>query len=184
MYNSIIVRSLMSIWNALAIGYKHSLLNRLVVFLLGNISNLRKGSYVIRFFTSNRSLWEESLFYAIFCSLIDLINRLINSIRNWVERYNSGSFVYNTVSRLFGTERNMIQTFSLFFMAFGLGIVVNNILRGYYSGRSYIISLILIILSVIGLTQDIDVRDILKGSYAFRLIESIFTIDEEVDKWW
>lgn len=184
MYNSIIVRSLTRIWNALAVGYKYSLLNRLVGYILKGIAFLSKGSCIVRLFTSNRSLLEESLFYVIYCNSIDLINRLIKSIKDWVGKYSSSSFVYNTIYKLFSTEKNMMQTFFVFFMTFGLGIIVNNVLRGYYSGRSYVISIILIIVSLVGLIEDVDIKGVFKGSYVFRLVESIFTIDEEVDRWW
>lgn len=184
MYNSITVRILMKMWNALAIGYKHSLLNRFVSYMIRNISTLSRGSYIARLFISNRSLLEESLFYIIYSNSVDFINRFIKSIRDWVGKYNSKSIAYNTFYKLFATEKNMMQTFCVFFIAFGTGIIINNVLRGYYSGRSYFISIILIIVSLIGLVEDIDIRGIFKESYAFRFVESIFTIDEEVDKWW
>lgn len=96
MYNSITVRILMKMWNALAIGYKHSLLNRFVSYMIRNISTLSRGSYIARLFISNRSLLEESLFYIIYSNSVDFINRFIKSIRDWVGKYNSKSIAYNT----------------------------------------------------------------------------------------
>lgn len=184
MYNSIIVRSLAKIWSVLVIWYSHSLLNRFVNYLVKNLSVLSKGSYIMRFFTSNRSLLEESLFYVIYSNVIDFINRFIERIKKWIGENTSTSLIYNKVYKLFNTENNMMKTFFVFFMAFGIGIMANNIIRGYFSGRSYFISIILIVISLVGFVEDVDIRSIFKGSYAFRLVESIFTIDEEVDRWW
>lgn len=184
MYNSIIVRSLIKIWGLLAIGYKYSLLNRLVSYMVKNISTISKGSYVMRLFTSNRSLLEESLFYALYSNIIDFINRFIKSIRKWIEKNSPTSFTYNTAYKLFSSENNMMNTFFIFFMAFGIGIIINNLIRGFYYGRSYIISIILIVVSLVGLIEDLDIVNVFKGSYVFRLVESIFMIDEDVDRWW
>lgn len=184
MYNSIVIRSLMRIWQVLAIGYNHSLLNRFVSYIRKNMSIIFQGSYIMRLFTSNRSILEESLFYVLYSKVIDFINRFIALIRKWVGENSSTSLIYNTTYKLFSTENNMINTFFVFFMAFGIGIIANNIIRGYYSGRSYFISVALIIISLVGLASDLDIKNVFKGSYAFRLIESIFTIDEEVDRWW
>ena len=65
-----------------------------------------------------------------------------------------------------------------------MGIIGNNLIRGYYFGRSYIISIALILISLMGLRIKDDYNSLLEGSYTFKLVKSIFTIDEGVDQWW
>lgn len=184
MYSSIVVKVLVKIWHILSVGYEYSIFHRIIKPIRNKLITFSKSSRVMKFFTSSRSLLEESLFYSIYTKFIDIINRFITSIRRYIQKNSSNSIIYTTVQNLFSTENDIINTFFVFFMAFGIGIIVNNIFRGYYSGRSYVISLVLIIVSSVGLIGRLDVKEVANGSITFRFIKSIFTIDEEVDRWW
>ncbi len=184
MYNSFVVRSLIRLWNILSLGYEYSLLKRLIGPIKEGLILLGRNSIFIRFFTSDRSLIEESIFYRLFCKLVDFINKTIKGIRSFVDRKNSTSLICNIYNGIFKDINTLAKAFFIFLLAFGLSIILNNIFRGYYFGRSYLVSIALIIISLLGLVNRVDIRDILAGSYVFKFIESIFSIDEEVDRWW
>lgn len=184
MYSSIVVKVLVKIWHVLSVGYEYSFLHRIIKPIKESLINFGKGSKVMKVFTSNRRLLEESFLYSTYAKFIDIINRFLASIRRSIQKNGSNSIIYTTVNKLFRTKNDMLNTFFAFFLAFGIGIILNNIFRGYNSGRSYIVSLILIIFSSLGLTEGLDLEEILNGSIVIRFIKSIFTIDEEVDRWW
>ncbi|NLY66774.1 MAG: hypothetical protein GX069_04375 [Tissierellia bacterium] len=184
MYNSILVRSLIRLWNVLSLGYEYSLLKKAIDPIVKSMHFIGRNSIFIRLFTSNRSLIEESMFYALFCKLIDLINRIMKALRSYTIKNGPTSIIYNIFNNIFKDINSMVKALFVFLFAFGLSIILNNIIRGYYFGRSYLVSIALIIISLTGIVNKLDIRDIFEGSYAFKFVESIFTIDEEVDRWW
>jgi len=72
----------------------------------------------------------------------------------------------------------------MFIFFFGIGIIGNNITRGLFSGRSYIIAMILIIGALVGLFIKEDYKEILARSLFYRFVAGIFTIDEGGGNWW
>lgn len=184
MYNSVIVGFLVNIWHILEKGYEHSLLKKFNDKLIKGAKLLSIGSLTISLFTSSRSLIEESLLYKLYCFIIDIIVKVFRELRRRIKKVNHGSLIYTTIYNLFYDEIQLQSTFYIFFIAFGIGIIGNNLVRGYYSGRSYLISIALISISLIGLKVKEDYKSILEGSYIFKLVKSIFTIDEGVEQWW
>ncbi|MBZ2176034.1 hypothetical protein K8M07_12370 [Schnuerera sp. xch1] len=184
MYNSIVVRELVRIWNVFIGGYNNSILKKFLGIFKRGLRLLSKGSYTIALFTSDRNLLEESTFYTLYRKIVDLINKIIKTMRKRIENLSSQSFIYNGIHDLFDTEIQFKNTFCIFFLAFGMSIIVNNIVRGFYSGRSYLISILLIVFSLIGLIIGENYGKVLKGSYVFNFVKDIFDIDEEVDQWW
>ena len=184
MYNSIIVRFLVNAWSLTANSYNNSLLKKINDRLIRGIKHLSKGSLTISLFISDRSLIKESLLYKLYTIIINLANKVINGLREGIENTSHGSVIYTTIYNLFRDEVQLQNTFYIFIMAFGVGIIGNNLIRGYYHGRSYLISIVLITISLIGLNIKEDYKNILEGSHIFKLVKSIFTIDEGVDQWW
>lgn len=184
MYNSIVIQFLSRIWNALEKSYQYSLLKLFNDRLVKGIKYLSRGSLIISLFTSNRSLIEESFLYQVYCWIIDIIVKIIQGLRKGIKKTSHGSFIYTTIYNLFYDEIQLQSTFYIFFMAFGIGIIGNNLARGYYFGRSYLVSIALIGISLIGLKIKEDYKSILEESYSFKIVKSIFTIDEGVDQWW
>lgn len=184
MYNSVVVRFLVGIWHVLQRGYEYSLLKKFNGKLIKCGKFLSKGSLTISLFRSNRSLLAESLLYKVYCQVLDLVTKIFGGLRKGIKKTNHGSFIYTSIYNLFYDEVQLQSTFYIFFIAFGMGIIGNNLIRGYYFGRSYIISIALILISLMGLRIKDDYNSLLEGSYTFKLVKSIFTIDEGVDQWW
>lgn len=184
MYNSVIVRCLVNIWHILVKGYKYSILKRFNSSLLKGIKFLSKGSLTISLFISNRSLIEESLLYRIYCWVVNIISDIFMIIRKGIKKISHGSLIYTTVYNLFYDEIQLQNTFYMFFMAFGIGIIGNNLVRGYYIGRSYLVSISLIIIALIGFNIKEEYKSILEESHTFKIVKSVFTIDEGVEQWW
>ena len=184
MYNSVVVRVLVKIWNIILKGYEYSLLSKFNKIIIKKIKDLSKGSSIISLFTSNRSIIGESLFYDLYCKAINIVTNIFKALRRGIKNLSHGSIIYDTVYNLFSDHIQLQTTFYIFFISFSLGIVGNNIIRGFYSGKSYIISILLIFISFIGLSIKDDYKDILEGSYVYNFVKSIFTIDEGVNQWW
>jgi hypothetical protein len=184
MYNSVVVNILGDIWRVLAESYQYSFLKKINHFVGSGIRKTSKGSNVVRLFTSNRSLIEESFLYGIYCKAIDVINKIFIKLRRGINKNNPGSIIYNTVYSLFQSEVQVQRTFYVFFISFGIGIILNNVIRGFFAGKSYIVALALIFVSIVGLKAKEDYKEILRGSHFCAFMRSIFTIDEGVNQWW
>lgn len=184
MYNSFIVRVLIKGWNILAKEYEYSFLKKFNNSILKGFKNLSKGSSIVRLFISDRSLVKESLLYELYCRVVDGINKIFVFLRKKIEENNNGSIIYNTIYNLFYDDIRLQATFYVFFISFGVGIALNNLIRGFYAGKSYIVSFLLIFGSLIGLSIKENYKNVLEGSYICAFIKSLFTIDEGVNQWW
>lgn len=184
MYNSIIVSILVKIWNILSRAYEYSLLKKFNDSILKGFKNLSKSSHMARLFISNRSLVRESSLYALYCHIVDRISKIFTFLREKIEENNHGSIIYSVIYNLFHDNVGLQTTFYVFFISFGVGIALNNLIRGFYAGKSYIISFLLVLISFIGLGVKENYKNVLRGSYIYAFIKSLFTIDEGVDQWW
>ncbi len=184
MYNSFVISILAKSWNVLQEGYEYSILKRINTFFIGGFKKLSKGSKIIKLFTSNRNLIEESFLYKLYGKLIDRINAGFNSIENHMKNICRGSIVYNSIYNLFKDETSRQTASSLFFIVLGVGVIVINLIKGLNSYKFYLVPIVLIISSLLVIGSRISCRGILKGSYTFNLIKDIFSIDEGVDQWW
>ncbi|MBU5438503.1 hypothetical protein KQI42_10810 [Tissierella sp. MSJ-40] len=184
MYNSVVVSIFVKLWRIMVLGYNHSIIKRVVDFISGGIKHLSKGSNVVSFFTSNKRITEESVFYKIYASIIKTVNNGFKKVNNYIKSIGDNSLIYRNVYKLFSKDVEAIRTSCVFIFSFGIGLLINNLVRGFYAGKSYIVAFFLIIVSIIGLTLKENYKEVLSNSWLFKFIESIFTIDEGGTNWW
>lgn len=178
MYNSLIVTLIIKIWKFIVFEYNRSALSRILNFFKRSISYLSKGSRIKSIFTSRDSLIEKSIIYHLYSRLMKLLNELIEKIRMYIRKIGDYSLVYKNLQSLFCTKIEVLRTFFIFTLSFGLGLAVNNIIRGYYSGKSYLVSIVIVIGSIIGISLKENYKEILKSSLVYKFIYSIFSIEE------
>ena len=184
MYNSLVVRFLVKIWNAFIFGYNNSFVKKLADWIKRSVTYLFFGSVTKDIFVSDKSIIEMSLFYKIYVKIIDTISKLIKDINTYIKNVGNNSIMYKSLSNLFKDNQEVGNTIFSFILFFGIGIILNNVLRGLWSGRSYIVAITLIIVSIIGIMLKDRYSEILKGSFVFRFIMSIFDVDEGGINWW
>lgn len=184
MYNSLLVSMFAKIWFGILHGYESSFIKKIVDLIKRIISYLVNGSILVNVFTNNQSLIEKSIFYKAFAKTMDLITLIFSNINKYINKIGQHSLIYKSISSLFSSEIELIRSFSMFIFFFGIGIIGNNITRGLFSGRSYIIAMILIIGALIGLFIKEDYKEILASSLFYRFVAGIFIIDEGGGNWW
>lgn len=184
MYNSLIVSISVRAWGFIVFGYEGSYLKKLVDLIRSCLAYLSNGSVVKRFFISKRSIIGESFVWFLISKVTDLINQVWIKIVKYIKNISKYSLIYRNTYKLFSTEVEVLRSFFVFTLSFGIALVVNNIIRGFYSGKSYIIAVILTMGSLIGLSVKGNYKEILNNSWFYRFAISIFTIDEGGDNWW
>lgn len=184
MYNSFLVTIFAKAWELIIHEYQSSLIKKFLDPIKKTMSHLFRESTVGKLFTSKKSLVKESFFYTLVSKVIDIINQAFKYINNYIARNSETSLIYRNIKKLFASDVEALGTICVFMFFFGVGIIGNNITRGFYSGRSYIIAMILTIGSLIGLGLKENYKQILDNSCFFGFIASIFTIDEGGGNWW
>lgn len=184
MYNSLVVRFLVKIWDGFIIGYDNSIIKKISIAIKKAITCLFFGSVTKDMFMSDQSIIENSLFYKIYVKITDTISKLFKKINNYIRSIGNNSIIYKSASSLFKDNVEVGNTLFSFILFFGIGIIGNNVLRGLWSGRIYIIAIGLIIVSIVGIMLKDRYSEILKGSFAFRFMMGLFTIDEGGINWW
>ncbi len=179
MYNSIFVSLVVRFWEFINREYKRSFLKKIVDSFSRAWEYLSNGSRFKSIFTSRDYLIEKSFIYKGYASFIDFVNRVLNRVRSYIEKNSDSSIIYKNVRSLFSTKVELFRTFFVFTLSFGLGLAVNNIIRGYYAGRSYLAIAVLVFLSLVGISLKENYKDIFKNSIVWRIIYSIFSIEEE-----
>lgn len=180
MYNSIFISSLVRFWEFINREYKRSFLKKIVDSFSRAWKYLSKGSRFKSIFTSREYLIEKSSIYKGYASFMKLVNRGLNELRAYIEKNADSSLIHKNVSKLFSTKVEVFRTFFVFTLSFGLALVVNNIIRGYYSGRSYFVIAALVFVSLVGISLKDGYKDIFKNSIVWRIIYSIFSTEEEL----
>lgn len=183
MYSSLVVRFLVRIWNLFIFGYNNSLIKRIADSIKKAIILLFFGSVTKDIFLSDKSIIEMSVFYKIYVKIIDTISKMSKSINNYIKSIGNNSIMYRSLSSLFKDNGEVANTIFSFILFFALGIILNNVFRGLWSGRSYIIAIALIIVSIIAIMLKDKYSEILKGSFVFRFIIGLFAIDEGDINW-
>lgn len=184
MYNSLVVRFLVRIWNLFIFGYNNSFLKKITDFIKKAIIYLFFGSVTKDIFVSDKRIIEMSLFYKIYVKIVDTISKWLKIINNYTKKIGNNSIIYKSSSSLFKDNSEVANTIFNFILFFGIGIIINNVLRGLWSGRSYIVAIALIIMSIAGILLKNKYSEILKGSFAFRFVMGLFAIDEGGVNWW
>lgn len=179
--NSIIISISIRIWTKLKIAYKYSLFKRVINKIGEVFKYLSKGSLFINFFTSNRELINKSIFYKIYCKFIDLMYSTIEKMRKVVNKGKEGSIIYRTFSKLFKNRKQIHISFHIFFLFFGFTILLINLGKKFVFTKEVLISLLVIFISLIGLSIRNIYEKVLQGSIILQGLKSTFTIDEEGD---
>ena len=117
MYNSVVLKVLVKIWNILVEEYQYSYLKKFNNFISKGFKNLSKGSNIVKLFISDRSLVKESLLYSLYCKIIDSLNRFFIFLRKRIRENSHESIIYNTIYNLFHDEIQLQTTFYIFLLA-------------------------------------------------------------------
>lgn len=185
MYNSFIVRIFVGAGNAFTLAYEESILKRVVDAFKKCILYLTNGSIFISIFTKSFNYIEKSIFYKLFSNVLGFGTNIFKKLNNFIKRIGEESIVYNSFSKLFGTNIALVRSLAVFVLFFAIGVVLNNLIRGAFSGRSYIVSFVLIIGTTMVIALGDGLEKLLNNSFVYRFIMDLFTIDEEGgDQWW
>ncbi len=184
MYNSLVVRFLVKIWDSFIYGYNSSLIKKIADMIKKAVTYLFFGSVTKDIFVSDKSIIEMSLFYKIYVKIVDIISKWIKILNKYIKGIANNSIIYKSSNSLFKDDIEVANTIFSFFLFFGIGIIFNNVLRGLWSGRSYLVATVLVIISIIGMLMKNRYSEILKGSFVFQFIMSLFSIDEGGINWW
>ncbi len=184
MYNSLVIRFLVKVWNWIVGGYNNSFLKKIAYRIKKAVSYLFFGSVTKEVLVSDKSIIEMSLFYKIYVKIIDRISKWIKTLNDYIKSIGNHSIMYKALRNLFKDDIEVANTIFTFILFFGVGIILNNLLRGLWSGRSYIVAFTLIIISLMGISLKDRYSEILKGSFVFRFIMGLFAIDEGGINWW
>ncbi len=185
MYNSLIVSISVRIWKGILHGYEDSVIKKVVDSISKFISYLLKGSIIGNYFKSDKDFIKNTFFYKIYANFVDLINKIFKKINIYIKKIGQDSFFYQSIGQLFQGNEEALGTFFVFTFSLGVGIIVNNLLRGFYSGKSYLVGVLLMIISILGIMLKKDYKIIKDKSYIYNFLISIFLLDEDGgDKWW
>lgn len=183
MYNSLFVSLIVKIYRFIVCQYDKSLLKKIINFFGEKLSYLSNGSRFKNIFKSQDYLIEKSLIYSLYSKFMKSLNKTIDKLRALIKRISRSSLVYKSIKSLFKTKTEVLRTFFVFTLSFGLGLLINNIIRGHYSGRSYLVAIIAIVASIIGISLRENYKQILKESWFYRFIYSVFSIEEGTNSW-
>ena len=185
MYNSLTLRICVKIGDAFTLAYKESIFKSIVDAFKKGILYLINGSILIDIFTKNLNFIETSLFYRLFSMVADLGTNIFKRLNKLFKKLGNESIVYKSASKLFGTSIDLIRSLAVFVLFFAIGVILNNLIRGAFSGRSYIVSLGFIFVTVIVIVLGEGLERLLNNSFVYRWIMDLFVIDDEGgDQWW
>lgn len=184
MYNSVVVRFLVRIWEALVFYYDKSLVKRIGQAIGGFFSRISRGSVIKSIFTDDLDILENTIFYRIYGGAVDLYNRLAEKINKNTGRAQETSEVSQALGGLFKDNLELVKTFSIFAVFFGLGLVVNSLARGLVLSVSNIGALVLIALGLIVLSLGEKNIEIFNNSWTVNLVLDMFRVEEGGDQWW
>ena len=184
MYNSKVVYVLVAFWNILVEAYEYSNLKKFNGLLGKGFKTGASSSYVVKFFQKESIIFKESLLYKLYSKVLNGINNIFKIIRKNIIKHSPSSFLYTNINSTFYDKNQSLLSFYIFLIAFSIGLIVNNLIRGFYFGRSYLIAIFLALISLFGISGIKNQKSVFKGSVFIKIIVSIFTIDEEVEPWW
>lgn len=187
MYNSITVTVLARIWEALKISYSYSFLKYILINIGKGFKFIGKDAAIVKLFSSDRKLVDESLFYSIYLKFMNCLRKGFLGLNSLVSKHRKGSFIDKAVGRLFKDDVETQNTTCVFMFFFGMSILIINIfVREKFFGKSNIVSAIIILFSILGMNFKNNYKMILNGSCVFRFVRGIFLPDpnEGGTKWW
>lgn len=178
MHGSIVVSMLIKISHKLKRAYEYSLLKKIFIKIIEAFKYLGKGSFFLKVFVGDNNVFEESLFYKIYCKVLDFVYEMVEKFRIIVNKGKKGSVIDEMVSKLFKDKKEARNTFYLFFLFFGLTIITLNLFKGEILARNIIISFFIIIVSLAGIFMKNNYKEVFAGSLLFNFVKNIFLIDE------
>ncbi len=184
MYNSVIVRFLMKIWNALVSWYENSLVKKLGNTIKNILGKLTHGSVFTSIFSDDLDIMENTFIYKVYGRIIDFINKIFGKINNGLKPAKEKSIYINTMDSLFKNYIELIKSFTVFILFFAIGVIVNSFIRGIFLSGAVIGSIVLIVLGLIILYLDNRIGDIIENSWVINFVFSIFKVEEGGDQWW
>lgn len=184
MYSSVTVTVLAKIWSAIQLGYEHSLFKKIMSTIGKGFKYISKGSNFLRLFSSNRKMAGETLFYKIYCKFIDLIYKLVEAIRKLINKGKGGSVLDSSATVLFRDKIEIQNTFAVFSLFFGLTVFIFNAVRGKFLGKSFYVSIFVLLIGIFGLKYEGGYKMLLEESNSFKFLKSLFTTDKGGERWW
>ena len=184
MYNSFIVRIFVGAGNAFSLAYNGSILRRIVDIIKRSISYLTNGSIAVDIVTRSFRFIENSIFYRLFSKVLNFFSKIFGRLNNLFNRIGEESITCNVTKKLFGTDIALIRTLSAFIFYFAVGIILINLDKGSFSGRSYIVSIILILGAILVINMGENLKASLEDSSVYGFLKNLFIIDEGGDQWW
>ena len=103
-------------------------------------------------------------------------------MREVIEKRRKNSLLDRTIVKLFENNFQVVNTFLVFLLSFSFTIIIINIVKGIFFDNILIISIIIALLSVIGLSLNLDYKEILNNSGIYKFLKEIFSIDEGGNK--
>lgn len=178
MHDSIVVSLLIKISCRLKEAYEYSMLKKNLIKIVEVFKYLGKGSYFLKVFVDESNAFEESMFYKIYCKTLDFVYEMVEKLRMIVNKQKEGSVIDEMVSKLFKDKKEVRNTFYLFFLFFGLTVLILNLFKGEILVRDIIISFSIIIMSLAGIFIKNNYEEAFDGSIVFKFIKNIFSVDE------
>ena len=184
MYNSVIIRFLVKIWDILVFCYEKSLVKRIGSSIGKLLSKLSKASIFKSLFTEDLNIIENTFLYKVYENVIDFYNNISKKMNTGLKKIQRASITSGTLDKLFKDNLDLIKTFSIFFMFFGIGVIINSIVRGTILVGSILASVILIIMGLIVLQLGEKTLVILNNSWIVSFVLNMFRVEEGGDQWW
>ena len=176
MYDSLTLTVLSNIYNGIKRGYEYSLFKKVLIKISKVFKYLSRGSWFVRFFTSDRKILEESLFYKLYCKFLDNVYKFIKYFNKAANRWKENSIIYIIISRLFKDKRKTQDTFHIFLMFFGLTLLFLNIFKGQILTKTNILSIFIVLISLLGIKNGYE--EGIKESLILKFIKGFVSIDE------
>jgi len=184
MFHSRILNLLAKLWNKSNDYCKQSFTNTVSTKISTLIDFLLKGSFVVKIIKDDKSWVENSLLYKIYCKIVDFTNWSFRSIRATVTKYKHESALYMMTSYLFRDEGKIISSIITFLITFSAITLILNIFRNNMVNSMNVMLLVIVVLSIILGNIKMIFSNILQGSFFWRLIKDIFTLDNGGEQWW
>ena len=184
MYNSKLVGFLSGIGRFAGKQYRLSILHKGVNWWMSIFNRYSKGSFFMGIFMKSKSNIETSLFFKMYLSIIDLINKFINMIRKFIRLSGKESVVYNLIYENFKDFHSLMVSLSIFLFSIGIGVLGIGLIKAEAIVLSTGVGVILILMSIVLFLNSNNFKEIIQTSLTFRFINDIFSIDKGGEQWW
>lgn len=185
MYNSILVNLLVKLWQKIEALYEYSLVSKIFRGLGRGCKSLIAGSFIMSLFCKNSKAMEKTILYRIYGGLIDLYNRLFNSLNKFIKNAKKTSILSKNTSYIIESKLNLFKVYGVILASFVLGVLFLGMRFGHeISLLKIIMTLGIVGLSLLFLKYGKEIFSYVEDSKLCNLIKGLFEIDEGVDQWW